>query len=423
MIHGFRRASHNGSDFMRIVQTATAYYPSVGGAQLHWFTIARLLRDRGHEMAAIAQWKDQRNRYLLDSTLFAPWGDDQYDACGIPVYRFQPSLFARCWMAPLLPGCFLLPELCYPPISAYFARRFEQMPGRVDVVHNVRIGREHYSWASYALARQRRASFFITPNFSPRMESASGRIVMRNFFRLLRKADGIFVFTPAEKGEMMRLGVREERICQIGVGPLLADRYDSSEFKRRFGIAERMVLFLGQKLPYKGFDVLLAAMPVVWAKHPATSFVFVGPHYNSSKQQILARRDGRIVDIPRVDPFDPLKASALAAADVLALPSRQEGIGGVYIEAWAMKKPVIACRIPYLTIEDGVDGFLIAQDAKAVAEKIIWLLDHPAEAQAMGQRGFAKVQSEYNWNTIADRIEIFYRQHVGDPRQSAMAEG
>src|SRR5213592_3067489 len=120
----------NCFDGMRIVQTATAYYPSVGGAQLHWFTIARLLRARAHEVAAIAQWTDERSRYLLDSTLFAPWGDDRYDADGIPVYRFQPSLVARCWMAPLLPACFVLPEVCYPPISAYFARLFERIPGR-----------------------------------------------------------------------------------------------------------------------------------------------------------------------------------------------------------------------------------------------------------------------------------------------------
>jgi glycosyltransferase involved in cell wall biosynthesis len=399
---------------MRIIQTATAYYPSIGGAQLHWFTIARLLRERGHQISAIAQWKDERNRYLLDSTLFAPWGDDQYEADGIPVHRFQPSLFARCWMAPLLPGCFLLPELCYPPISAYFAHRFESVPGPVNVVHNIRSGREHYSWASHAFARQRRAPFFITPNFSPRMQSAFGRFVMRNFFRLLRRADGVFVFTTSEKEEMIRLGVSENRVCLIGVGPLLADQYDSAEFKRRFHIRDKMVLFLGQKLPYKGFDTLLAAAPSVWKRYPSTSFVFVGPHYNSSRQQILSLGDDRIVDIPRVEAFDPIKASALAAADVFALPSRQEGIGGVYIEAWAMKKPVIACRIPYLVIEDGVDGFLIAQDASAIAEKIIWLLDHPAEAQAMGDRGFAKVQREYKWTTIVDRIEAFYGRHTGN---------
>src|SRR2546423_10219148 len=248
---------------MRIVQTATAYYPSVGGAQLHWFTIARLLRDKGHQLAAIAQWRDQRNRYLLDSTLFAPRGDDDYAADGIPVYRFQPSLFARCWMAPLLPGCFLVPEVCFPPLSAYFAGRFSRIPGPVDVVHNIRIGREHFCWASYWFARRRRARFFITPNFSPRMESLLGRFMLRNFFRLLPRADGVFVFTASERERIIRLGVAAERIWLIGVGPLLADRYDPLEFKRRFGIRDRMVLFLGQKLAYKGFDLPLGAAPKV----------------------------------------------------------------------------------------------------------------------------------------------------------------
>jgi glycosyltransferase involved in cell wall biosynthesis len=245
---------------------------------------------------------------------------------------------------------------------------------------------------------------------------------MRNFFRLLRRADGVFVFTPAEQEEMIRLGVAENRVCLIAVGPLLAAHYDSAEFKRRFRIRDKMVLFLGQKLPYKGFDTLLAAAPSVWTKYPSTSFVFIGPHYNSSRRQILSLGDDRIVDIPRVEAFDPVKASALAATDVFALPSRQEGIGGVYIEAWAMRKPVIACRIPYLTIEDGVDGFLISQDAKALADRIIWLLDHPQDGKAMGERGFVKVQREYNWEVIADRIENFYRQHVHCTHESAAVD-
>ncbi|MGI9240295.1 MAG: hypothetical protein ACR2RV_05810, partial [Verrucomicrobiales bacterium] len=103
---------------MRILQTSTAYYLSVGGAQLHWYHIARILKDRGHELSAVSQWNDQRDKYLIDSTIRAPWGDDEYvTEDGIRVNRFQPSLPARLWMAPLLPLCFPLPEVGYPPLS------------------------------------------------------------------------------------------------------------------------------------------------------------------------------------------------------------------------------------------------------------------------------------------------------------------
>ncbi|MBL9137437.1 MAG: glycosyltransferase family 4 protein [Verrucomicrobiales bacterium] len=393
---------------MRIIHTATAYYPSVGGAQLHWFTIGRMLHERGHTVTALAQWKDQRNRYLLDSTILAPWENETYDVEGIRVHRVQPSWIARLWMAPLVPFCFAAPEVGYAPMSRYFAARFGALVPGADIVHNIRIGREHFSWASYYLARRRGARFHITPNYSPRMQTRLGGLVMRHFYRLLRRSDGVFVFTKAEAEEMERLGVARERICQIGVGPLLSQTWNAEEFRARYGIRKHMVLFLGQKLPYKGFDVLLAAAPKVWKRLPETSFVFIGPHYNDSERQIGSLRDPRIIDIPRVQVLDPLKASALAAADVFALPSRQEGIGGVYIEAWAMSKPVIGCRIPFLTIEDGVDGFLVDQDADALSARLVELLEKPDLARTMGLRGRAKVDREYSWSSIVDRVEAFY---------------
>jgi glycosyltransferase involved in cell wall biosynthesis len=408
----------NEFELMRILHTATAYYPSVGGAQLHWFTIGRMLRERGHEVSAISQWKDQRNRYLLDSTILAPWGDDRYEVGGIPVHRVQPDFLARCWMAPLIPLCFPLPEVGYWPMSRWFARRFAAVTGELDVVHNIRIGREHLSWASWHLAQRRGAKYFNTPNYSPRMQTRFGSVVMRNFFRLLRRSDGVFVFTAAEADEMVRLGVARERVCQIGVGPLLSETWDVAGFKARYGIRKNMVLFLGQKLPYKGFDVLLASAPKVWEKHPETSFVFMGPHYNDSQRQLASLNDPRVVDIPRVDAMDPIKASALAAADVFALPSRQEGIGGVYIEAWAMGKPVICCRIPFLTVEDGVDGVMVDQDPGEIATRVGEFLDRPELARSMGAAGRAKVEREYSWEAIVAKVERFYRE---TPRQGANA--
>jgi len=173
-----------------------------------------------------------------------------------------------------------------------------------------------------------------------------------------------------------------------------------------------MVLFLGQKLEYKGFDTLIESTQQVWEKHPDTSFVFIGPHYPGTQELFDKIDDPRIVDIPRIDAFDPIKVAALSSANVFALPSRQEGIGGVYIEAWAMKKPVISCKIPFLTIRDGVDGIMIEQDSNVLAEKITWFLDHPEEAQKMGMAGYKRVQSEYSWEKIVTDVEDFFKKLI-----------
>ena len=39
---------------MNIFQTSTAFYPSMGGAQLHWFTIGKMLAERGHTGDGVA---------------------------------------------------------------------------------------------------------------------------------------------------------------------------------------------------------------------------------------------------------------------------------------------------------------------------------------------------------------------------------
>ena len=107
-----------------------------------------------------------------------------------------------------------------------------------------------------------------------------------------------------------------------------------------------------------------------------------------------------------------MKVAALDAANVFALPSRQEGIGGVYIEAWALKKPVISCKIPFLTIRDGIDGVMVQQDADLLADKLSWFLDHPEEAEKMGQAGFERVQDEYSWELIVSKVEGFFKELI-----------
>jgi glycosyltransferase involved in cell wall biosynthesis len=76
--------------------------------------------------------------------------------------------------------------------------------------------------------------------------------------------------------------------------------------------------------------------------------------------------------------------------DIFVLPSLNEGMGRVLVEAMAAGKPVVASRvggIPDL-VHDGETGYLVPPaDAKALSDAILKLLKNPDQAKLMGQRG------------------------------------
>jgi glycosyltransferase involved in cell wall biosynthesis len=112
-----------------------------------------------------------------------------------------------------------------------------------------------------------------------------------------------------------------------------------------------------------------------------------------------------------------VKTAALAACDLLCVPSTQESFGGVYTEAWSFGKPVIGCPIPAVkaVITDGQDGYLVEQEAAAIADRINYLLHHPDQGARLGQAGYAKVQGRYSWPQLARQTLAVYDQLVQCP--------
>jgi glycosyltransferase involved in cell wall biosynthesis len=63
--------------------------------------------------------------------------------------------------------------------------------------------------------------------------------------------------------------------------------------------------------------------------------------------------------------------------------------------------PVVASDFPIWRkiISESQCGLLVDPlDAEAIAEAMMWIFSHPEEAEKMGQRGLAAVQSKYNWD-------------------------
>lgn len=395
---------------MNLLYTLTTYPPSTGGAQVHQHQLAQHLQVR-HDIEVVVHWDNNRTDWLLGTTVRAPSTNKDYKIDGINVHCMGLSWLDRLIMAPFATAYYPLmlaghPPL--PPIASCIGKHLHPYAKKADLIHNVRLGREGLSYASYNAARKCDIPFVLTPVHHPRWVGRR----YKAYNKLYISADAVMALTYAEKEVLIRLGIPEERVHVIGHGPVLEPEAKPDRFLQEYDIGCPMVLFLGQHYTYKGYKELLEAAKIVWRKIPDTHFVFIGPAVGQSEAIFKGFADQRIHRLGIVSRQG--KTDALAACSLLCVPSTQESFGGVYAEAWCFQKPVIGCTIPAVSevITDEVDGYLVAQEPKPIAGKIIFLLENEAVALRMGAAGKKKVEEKYTWQRIAERVETVYEKII-----------
>ncbi len=370
---------------------------------MHIHEVARQL-STSHDVRVVSHWRENRTDWLLGTTVLAPWNPRPYVIDSIPVSLVRLSVLDRLLLAPLAAMYYPLKDIALPSIARILEHRLAPLCGKPDIIHNGRIGREGISYASWRLARKLGVPFVFTPVHHPRWVGW----FYRAYIHLYRQADAVIALTHAEKRTLAALGVAEERIHVTGMGPILSAQYDADAFRARHTIRGPMVLFVGQKFAYKNYEAVLAAAPLVWARHPDAQFVFIGPRTRRSEQVFAAYSDPRIVELGAVGLEE--KTAAFAACDVFCMPSSQESFGGVFVEAWMMGKPVIGGDIPAVreVIADGVDGFVVPPDPAAIADRVCALLSDSAMAQRMGEAGRQKVLAHFTWDRLAAKTLAVY---------------
>jgi glycosyltransferase involved in cell wall biosynthesis len=358
-----------------------------------------------HDITVGSLWDSNRSDWLLGTTLRASPRPREYTIEGIRVHRIGLSAAEKRRLLPAVIGYYAAQGPAIRTIARVQSTHLDDLAPQADLVHNGRIGREPFSFASQLVARRKDVPFVLTPYHHPRWQGWW----YRHFLDLYIQADALIALTNSEKETLGKLGARLDRVFVTGMGPVLAEPGDPQGFRDRHDLSGPVVLFLGQHYPYKGYRQLLAAAHLVWKRIPETSFVFIGPAVGRSEDDFRGIGDKRIVRLGTVDLST--KTAALAACDVLCVPSTQESFGGVYTEAWMFEKPVIGCSIPAVReiIEDGVDGFLVAQEARQIAERICYLLMTPGHARQIGRAGKRKVEAHFTWEKIAARTEAAYR--------------
>jgi glycosyltransferase involved in cell wall biosynthesis len=102
----------------------------------------------------------------------------------------------------------------------------------------------------------------------------------------------------------------------------------------------------------------------------------------------------------------------LVATDIFALTSLWEGLPRVLPQAMAMGIPIVATGVdgtPEAVIH-GVNGFVTKpRDTRGMAERIIYLLEHPREAKNMGKQG-KKMVGEFDiWKMVREQEALYLK--------------
>lgn len=239
--------------------------------------------------------------------------------------------------------------------------------------------------------------------------------------RLFAKiTDTLVALTHGERDDYIRYRVGDpERLALIHSGvdlaPFQAAGQAPAKTERRTGLGlagdNAIVGTVGWLLPIKGPLILLAAMGLVWERRPEVRLVYVGKGELEEEIRRRARsmgREGQVrllgwrADVPEV----------MGLFDCFVLPSLNEGMGRVVVEAMAADCAVVASRtggIPDL-ISDGENGLLAPpNDEQALAAAILRVLEEPGLAGRLRQRG-REVCQGYSLEAMIAKLHHLYAE-------------
>jgi len=363
-----------------------------GGAEIVAYTLSKQMSKRGHEVKVFTTSANSYNSVEKDEKL--------------EVYRFSTKISI---------------EKGSLPIKMFF----ECLNHTLDLVH------VHFTTPAADLAglwykKRRNVPLIITyhgdwqENYGKLIRRMAVYLYNRIFVdRILSEAD--VIVSPSEYyiDESRFLKKYKDKIVVIPNGINLEDfeiGKSKEECREILGLDKdkEIILFVGALINYKGPDVLLRAMSIVFNKHSNAELVLVGNGPMRRELEELAKKLSIEKNV-RFAGFvkERMKPFYYKAADIFCLPSTMttEVFPLVLLEASASEIPMVVSDLNTFKciIENEYNGIVTKRgDPKSLADAIIYLLENEEVRKRMGKNAKKKVEN-YSWERIAEMTEKVYQ--------------
>jgi glycosyltransferase involved in cell wall biosynthesis len=262
----------------------------------------------------------------------------------------------------------------------------------------------------------------LVPELIRRQSMLAKRVWMLiNERRTLERASFIHATSTLEAEDAGRIGYRLPpiRVISNGVEVPIANASACNAANCVNG-AHPYLLFLGRINWKKGLDRLIPAMAHV----PGFRLVVAGNDEEelSPRLKRLAQQSGvleRIDFVGAVASEEKLKL--LRGSTLLVLPSYSENFGNVLLESLAAGRPVAMTAEVGLApaIQAAGAGEIISGVPLEMGKQLSALIADRRNLDAMGQRGYQLVQSQYTWASVASAMEQAYREAIRAGRNAS----
>ena len=368
---------------MRILRVAPDIYPYVvGGYGLHIHNLSQEQGKRGHYVEVYVISKDSGTESRMYYSL----------------QKFREII--RIWGN---------------PISISYAFKLNNEWDNFDVVH----AHSHLFITTLlsAILRVFHKTPLVVTNHGLVSQTAPqliNRIYNKIFGKyIFSKADAVIVYTSKEKQELVKWGIRPEKVKVIFNGidtKLFENKYKHSTKKRK-------IMWVGRLVPGKKPELAIAIFNKLREK------------YKNLNLEIVIIGDGplieNIIDLIKNSPFkkDIVYLSFVpnkelpqyySNAFVFLLTSVTEGLPRTVLEAFSCKTPAVVSKIPHLEDVVRKAGLMVERNSiNDFLQKIEYLIENPKIQKKMGIIGRRKVEKLYSWDVFVDKNIKLYENLKG----------
>ena len=269
----------------------------------------------------------------------------------------------------------------------------------------------HANWtlsAAIALAGQvvNRLPLVVTVQGSDMARATRIPFVKTITREVLRRCDRVLALSSALAQSAVGMGVPESHV------QVLPNGVDTRQFVPPEREREPFLLFVGALSALKGVRYLIQALPEVRARWPQYQLVVVGEGPLRAELTDLASSLQVIEGVRFVGPLPPAEVrNWMRRARVLVLPSLEEGLGVVLLEALACGTPCVASRVGGIVdvVVPEVGVLVAPADAEALAQGISRILsESPAQYADRSRAARRRAEAYFSWDVVATQLIDVY---------------